>query len=197
MSTTRSSTPVSILNFSHFTLPPAPVDRTTAHDTNTLSSWPTQDSSFLSQPVADPIFAAQTNEQPNGFDYGQYSQDATNQPDWSQDDGVAQADPSPAPADSNKPFVCPYSGCTNPYHPRQCDLAKHINNHTKPRKCDICGAGGAVAKDLNRHMWTHHPDEARRRGVPKEEDRCLVCGYTGRKDNVKRHRDTKNHWVSG
>jgi len=43
-------------------------------------------------------------------------------------------------------------------------------------------------------MWTHHPNEARELNTPKEEDVCLVCGYSGRSDNVKRHRDTKGHW---
>jgi hypothetical protein len=73
--------------------------------------------------------------------------------------------------------------------------SKHINNHTKRRRCGICDAGGAETKDLNRHMWTNHPDEARMLGVPKDEDRCSMCGYTGRSDNVKRHKDKKGHWA--
>lgn len=71
--------------------------------------------------------------------------------------------------------------------------SKHFHNHTKPQECQLCGVGGAEAKDLNRHMWAHHPDEARALKVPKDEGRCDVCGYSGRKDNVKRHRDTKGH----
>ena len=69
-----------------------------------------------------------------------------------------------------------------------------MNNHTKRRKCDFCSAGGAEHKDLNRHMWSKHPDEARRLGVPKEEDQCPRCPYSGRRDNVKRHKDQKRHW---
>jgi hypothetical protein len=69
-----------------------------------------------------------------------------------------------------------------------------MNNHTKPRECPICQKGGAEMKDLNRHMWTHHPDEAWELGVPKEEAQCEKCEYSGRKDNVKRHKDKKQHW---
>ena len=69
-----------------------------------------------------------------------------------------------------------------------------MNNHTKRRRCKLCSAGGAEYKDLNRHMWSKHPDEARRLGVPKEEDQCLRCGYSGRRDNVKRHKDQLEHW---
>lgn len=77
---------------------------------------------------------------------------------------------------------------------RSSAASKHMHNHTKRRRCDLCDGGGAETKDLNRHMWTHHPDEARRRGVPREEDRCPRCNYGGRKDNVKRHKDKKGHW---
>ena len=49
-------------------------------------------------------------------------------------------------------------------------------------------------KDLNRHMWANHREAARELGVPKEEALCEVCGYWGRKDNVKRHKDTLGHW---
>lgn len=55
----------------------------------------------------------------------------------------------------------------------------------------------AEMKDLNRHMWAHHRDEARRRGLPGEVDQCLRCGYWGRKDNLKRHKDTKGALVKG
>lgn len=68
-----------------------------------------------------------------------------------------------------------------------------MNNHTKRRTCKICGTGKAETKDLNRHMWSKHPDEARRLGLPQELDECW-CGYKGRTDNVKRHRDQQGHW---
>jgi hypothetical protein len=72
--------------------------------------------------------------------------------------------------------------------------SKHKNNHTKRRKCHYCDAGGAETKDLNRHMWSRHPDLARQLGVPREWDQCSKCGYAARKDNVKRHKDKKGHW---
>jgi hypothetical protein len=52
----------------------------------------------------------------------------------------------------------------------------------------------APRRDLNRHLWTNHSDYARENGIPKEEDICEQCGYRSRKDRVKRHKDSKNHW---
>ncbi|KAL2270701.1 hypothetical protein VTJ83DRAFT_72 [Remersonia thermophila] len=91
-------------------------------------------------------------------------------------------------------FYCPHEGCSSRPFTRKCDLDKHYHNHTKRRRCDLCPMGGAETKDLNRHMWSHHPDEARRRGIPREDAVCEVCGIRGRKDNIKRHKDTKGHW---
>ncbi|KAL2177370.1 uncharacterized protein P884DRAFT_200190 [Thermothelomyces heterothallicus CBS 202.75] len=70
---------------------------------------------------------------------------------------------------------------------------KHRKNHRRPLKCEICGHGVAENKDLNRHMWVHHSNEARDWGVPREDDSCLTCGYSSRRDNVKRHRETLDH----
>ncbi|KAJ4289935.1 hypothetical protein N0V88_006732 [Collariella sp. IMI 366227] len=98
---------------------------------------------------------------------------------------------SSTPIDPNKPFVC--SHCPRAYE-RKCELDKHVHNHTKRLKCQLCPAGSAQNKDYYRHMWAHHPNEAKEQNLPKEKDQCPVCGYPGRKDNVKRHRDKKNHW---
>ncbi|KAK0710561.1 hypothetical protein B0T21DRAFT_268771, partial [Apiosordaria backusii] len=80
---------------------------------------------------------------------------------------------------------------------RQCDLEYHDNNHTKRRKCPIetCEGGGAESKDLHRHIWAHHSDYARENNIPKVDDMCGFpgCEYHGRKDNLKRHRDSHNH----
>ena len=40
---------------------------------------------------------------------------------------------------------------------------------------------------MNRHLWVHHRDYARRNHVPSEFEACRVCGKTMRKDNLKRH----------
>ncbi|CAP62122.1 uncharacterized protein PODANS_5_50 [Podospora anserina S mat+] len=78
--------------------------------------------------------------------------------------------------------------------------SKHMNNHTKRRQCPFrdCEGGGAETKDLNRHLWTHHPEYASAENIPKDEEWCGFqgCGYHGRRDNVKRHRDNHNHWPS-
>ncbi|KAL2157307.1 hypothetical protein VTH06DRAFT_6245 [Thermothelomyces fergusii] len=103
----------------------------------------------------------------------------------------AQRSVAPSPT-AGPPYVCGIEGCTKSYS-RHGDLEKHRRNHLRPRKCDICGHGAAENKDLNRHMWVHHPNEARERGVPREESSCLSCHYSGRRDNVKRHRQALNH----
>jgi hypothetical protein len=107
---------------------------------------------------------------------------------------TAAPDPSPGSA-----ILSTYQCILSLSHPHNAaDLSracsKHINNHIKPRECPICHKGGAEMKDLNRHMWTHHPDEAWTLGVPREEAQCEICEYSGRKDNVKRHKDKKGHW---
>ncbi|KAH6845684.1 hypothetical protein B0I37DRAFT_435031 [Chaetomium sp. MPI-CAGE-AT-0009] len=181
--------------FPHLAMP-------TASNTDTPPFWPEQDASLSSQPApsgfeiaqppdfTDPL-AAQIDTHPQSFDYGQYPDYTTSQTHWPPDSGPALAGPSSGPPTAGPPFVCDEEGCTKAFE-RQCDLDKHINNHTKRRRCDICGRGGAENKDLNRHMWANHPDEARERNVPKEWDQCY-CGYSGRKDNVKRHKDTLGH----
>ncbi|KAK3689314.1 hypothetical protein B0T22DRAFT_536257 [Podospora appendiculata] len=95
-----------------------------------------------------------------------------------------------------KPFRCGFDGCNKAYE-LQYKLTKHQNNHTRPRTCDYCPPGGykggAEMKDLNRHIWTFHPTQAKALGTPKDEDECPNCDYKGRSDNVKRHRKKHNH----
>jgi hypothetical protein len=119
--------------FSHLNMSAPPVDAATAPDTDTPSFWPTQDVSFPSQPtithqgtidpppLTDSILAAQINVQHPSFDYQPYANDPTNQAYWTPDNDSAQAGPSSAPADPNRPFVCDHEGCGKTYR-RQCDL---------------------------------------------------------------------------
>lgn len=58
----------------------------------------------------------------------------------------------------------------------------------------FCSGGGAQNRDVNRHLWSTHATYARLNDIPREEDYCGKCNYHGRKDNVKRHKDTQNHW---
>lgn len=184
--------------------------------------WPAQDTPVPSDPAATnfgdfgptpqphaPTFAPQSPGGLNNVEVENYNQDVAGPAYWPPGSGDAGAS-------SDLPFPCPHEGCPNAYH-RQCDLeyaspsttsqlqdsvrdantwphpSKHFNNHTKRRRCDFCDGGGAETKDLNRHMWSRHPEEARELGIPKDEDKCPSCDYKGRKDNVKRHRDTKKH----
>ncbi|KAG7284780.1 hypothetical protein NEMBOFW57_009392 [Staphylotrichum longicolle] len=140
------------------------------------------------------MLAAQTNVQAHPLDYGHYADDTANQAYWQTDS--AQAGPSFDPSNTDHPLMCTHEGCpkAGKVYNRKCDFDKHMNNHNKRRRCNFCDGGGAETKDLNRHMWTRHPNEARAFNIPKDEVQCPMCDYSGRSDNVKRHRDTKGHW---
>lgn len=166
------------------------------------------------------MLAAQTNVQAHPLDYGHYADDTANQAYWQTDS--AQAGPSFDPSNTDHPLMCTHEGCpkAGKVYNRKCDFeyaftflstednmnpsrqkltrphpnSKHMNNHNKRRRCNFCDGGGAETKDLNRHMWTRHPNEARAFNIPKDEVQCPMCDYSGRSDNVKRHRDTKGHW---
>ncbi|KAL2193214.1 hypothetical protein P885DRAFT_46008 [Corynascus similis CBS 632.67] len=184
-------------SFSHLTVS-SPQDSVT-QDIDPSASWITQGASFplqtttnsfgtAQQPLTDPALPPQVDAQQHQFDHGQYLPVNTGQAHWQPDDAFppsGQSSSSPT-ANLGSQFACEWSGCTRTF-PRQCDLESR-------RRCDICGAGGAETKDLYRHMWAHHSDEARARGLPREEDICLRCGYSGRRDNVKRHKDNLGHW---
>jgi len=77
---------------------------------------------------------------------------------------------------------------------RPCDLKKHYKNHTKPKPCDYCKQSFAEPKELHRHMWAKHEDDARALGTPGGNR--IPCGFPGceyksrRNDNVRRHRET-------
>lgn len=77
----------------------------------------------------------------------------------------------------------------------RCKLRKHMNNHTRPWKCEYCTTflGGAERKDLSRHLRTSHPDRLEVRGDRtnwKEVASCERCGKEMRADNLKRHLKT-------
>ncbi|KAK4167029.1 hypothetical protein QBC43DRAFT_12364 [Cladorrhinum sp. PSN259] len=105
---------------------------------------------------------------------------------------------------ARKPYKCTKCGVR---HRRPCDLdhinRKHMHNHSKRRKCPLAAEegcqwkGGAENKDLHRHLWSHHNNYARANNIPKDEEICDYpgCDYKGRKDNVKRHKDSKGHWL--
>ncbi|KAK4232933.1 hypothetical protein C8A03DRAFT_19887 [Achaetomium macrosporum] len=186
--------------FSHLTMTPSQGDPNVDHS----PFWPAHAATFSSgtglqtvEPqyhLHDNTLAPQMNAQQSSTESYQYLDNIPYQAYPPPGDSSAQAGPSSANhATADYPFVCDYDGCNKGFN-RQCDLDKHQNNHTKRRKCEYCDAGGAETKDLNRHMWTHHPDLARQLGVPREWDRCSKCGYAARKDNVKRHKDRKGHW---
>jgi len=80
-------------------------------------------------------------------------------------------------------------------------LHLHTDKHTLPFVCVVpsCGKAHARKKDLQRHMWSHHEAEARRLGIPPVRVLCPSrgCSFQGRKDNVKRHVETKHRGELG
>ncbi|KAL2150438.1 hypothetical protein VTH82DRAFT_7001 [Thermothelomyces myriococcoides] len=158
-------------------------------DASSFPTWSHQDVSFPSQ------FAT------NGFEAAQQQQHQQQQQQQPFTDATlpSQAqinEPQQSTASTSRtagpPYVCGIDGCTRSY-PRPGDLEKHRKNHSRPLQCGICGHGVAENKDLHRHYWVHHSVEARELGIPEEKERCPSCDYAGRKDNVKRHRETLNH----
>ncbi|KAH6855989.1 hypothetical protein B0I37DRAFT_66460 [Chaetomium sp. MPI-CAGE-AT-0009] len=94
---------------------------------------------------------------------------------------------------SRGPFRCTDPKCKSKkkVFKLKCQLKKHTNNHTRPKKCAYCSFhGGAERKDLARHMRKCHPDLPEVRGdrtIWKEVARCGRCGREMRADNLKRH----------
>ncbi|KAK3294230.1 uncharacterized protein B0H64DRAFT_182513 [Chaetomium fimeti] len=93
---------------------------------------------------------------------------------------------------SRGPFRCTDPKCTSKkkVFKLKCQLRKHANNHTRPKKCDYCDfRGGAERKDLARHLRTCHSDIPQVRGdraLWKEVAPCARCGREMRADNLKR-----------
>lgn len=110
----------------------------------------------------------------------------------------------PAQASStsvSKAYACPYPSCDKSFA-RKSDLKKHTDTHEKAFPCEYestdkkappCQYRSGSQKGLNRHYWSTHKEYAKRNNIPKEEDECESCEYTGRKDNVKRHKDRFGH----
>lgn len=79
-------------------------------------------------------------------------------------------------------------------YPTLCRLRKHEHTHTRPFACTACHKGHAAKKDLHRHLWSTHPDEAAALGIPNPMRVCPVagCGFESRQDNLTRHIRTKH-----
>ncbi|KAH8880234.1 hypothetical protein GQ53DRAFT_755219 [Thozetella sp. PMI_491] len=60
--------------------------------------------------------------------------------------------------------------------------------------CPVCSDTKGSARDLDRHLWTHHRDYAVENQIPSEERPCPYphCPYVGRKDNLSRHIKTRH-----
>ncbi|KAL1892645.1 hypothetical protein Sste5346_006930 [Sporothrix stenoceras] len=106
--------------------------------------------------------------------------------------------PVPAPVPSPSPAPDAQGGirCRTCYraYPTLCRLRKHEHTHTRPFACTVCHKGHAAKKDLHRHLWSTHPDEAAAMGIPNPMRVCPVagCGFESRQDNLTRHIRTKH-----
>ncbi|KAF5614921.1 zinc finger MSN2 [Fusarium tjaetaba] len=52
---------------------------------------------------------------------------------------------------------------------RPCDLKRQKRKEDKPEKCRICGKGHQWNRDLERHYWSNHPDEAAKMGLSRKQ----------------------------
>ncbi|OAA66013.1 Zinc finger, C2H2-type/integrase, DNA-binding protein [Niveomyces insectorum RCEF 264] len=107
---------------------------------------------------------------------------------------AAPSPPAPASARAPQPasdLVCPECHRACPTMQR---LRKHMRTHTRPFSCAVCGRGHGAKRDLHRHLWTTHPEEAARAGIPSFVRPCPVagCRFAGRHDNLMRHIRTRH-----
>ncbi|KAF5237699.1 hypothetical protein FANTH_10726 [Fusarium anthophilum] len=58
---------------------------------------------------------------------------------------------------------------------RPCDLKRQKRKEDKPEKCHICGKGHQWNRDLQRHYWSNHPDEAVKMGLRRSEHKCKLA----------------------
>ncbi|KAF5264207.1 hypothetical protein FOXYS1_5027 [Fusarium oxysporum] len=61
---------------------------------------------------------------------------------------------------------------------RPCDLKRQKRREDKPEKCHICGKGHPWKRDLERHYWSNHPDEAAKMGLSRMKTFFLSCRST-------------------
>jgi hypothetical protein len=104
---------------------------------------------------------------------------------------TSSAAASPAAADAGR--RCPVCPAT---FARASELQRHARKHTKPFVCPVCRRGHAAKKDMHRHVWTNHPADAERLGIPVQTRTCNHCGAVERQDNLARHMKTR-HGVGG
>jgi hypothetical protein len=98
-----------------------------------------------------------------------------------------------------------------PLRQRHRNLLQIPNSHTnrnkegndKSGKCPLCPKIISAVRDINRHLWSRHPQYAVQIGVKSETRDCPFrgCRYRGRRDNVNRHYKTKHggciKWTRG
>jgi hypothetical protein len=63
--------------------------------------------------------------------------------------------------------------------------------------CGFCDHTAGAARDIVRHIWSHHPDVASQSGIKSDKGDCPFpeCGYRARKDNVIRHYKAKHRGI--
>lgn len=89
---------------------------------------------------------------------------------------------------------CPFPDCDREFT-HTWEYNKHVKQHERPQKCDVCGASKAHRRDLDRHYVVHHPDRALAKGLTVERSNCWVKGCSetfARKDHLKRHLKNKH-----
>ncbi|KAH0528973.1 hypothetical protein TsFJ059_003781 [Trichoderma semiorbis] len=90
------------------------------------------------------------------------------------------------------PFVCDRAGCSKSFE-KNFLLNRHLGWHDKKLQCPLhpdCDKRYQYSKDLEKHIWSHHPKWAEDTGRPPIRTKCKMCeAILERPDNAKRHMD--------
>ncbi|KAK0620705.1 hypothetical protein B0T14DRAFT_567437 [Immersiella caudata] len=70
--------------------------------------------------------------------------------------------------------------------------AHHINVAVNRFSCPLCFRAHATKRTFHRHLWTHHRPYAQQNNIPSEYEECGICHRNMRRDNLKRHTDTRH-----
>lgn len=72
---------------------------------------------------------------------------------------------------------------------------RQLRKIIKPETCPVCGRGHAQLRERDRHIVTHHFEEAVRMGLNTERPTCQICDQDfRRKDHLTRHMKRRHGW---
>ncbi|KAH6898272.1 hypothetical protein B0T10DRAFT_102683 [Thelonectria olida] len=96
---------------------------------------------------------------------------------------------------SSTPMERPHAARRGPPGTRRCDIRRRRNRIIRPEACPVCEYRAAERRDVNRHLRSVHPEEARARGMSVDRIKCIYlhCPTTfARLDHRRRHLENVN-----